>query len=378
MDKKVPNSKTSQKKKLIRTKREIKRIRLITAIVILVVAAILFYFIDSRSYVASVAGRRISKAEFEFFLSQQVSYTEVEEGLTTDEEKEKFWTTPADGQDPWEEAKIKALDLAKEYAIQLIKAKEAGFKVNNEIKTEVLYFLASMQGQMTDKQFTDYIKDVYGVSPRQLQHIWENYRLIDTFKEDYIDKNYEGKPVSDEEAKDYYNENKNSFDKVDISYVTFYKYDRETFKDLSEQEVEQKKKLANEALEKIRNGENMDSIIKSYTEETVSSDDSSDESEQSETFGKTTLQYSESNSLAKWAFENNVGDVDIVETDYVIYVAKIEKRTDFADVSDDVKTKMEEEAKEEFYNNVLDEWSLEPKYNITKNDIVYDSITYKK
>ena len=82
--------------------------------------------------------------------------------------------------------------------------------------------------------------------------------------------------------------------------------------------------------------------------------------------------------MAKWAFENNVGDVDIVETDYVIYVAKIEKRTDFADVSDDVKTKMEEEAKEEFYNNVLDEWSLEPKYNITKNDIVYDSITYKK
>ncbi|NLM75367.1 MAG: hypothetical protein GX187_04655 [Clostridiaceae bacterium] len=377
MDNKELKAKKSQsrpKKKLVRTNREIKRIKWITAITILVVAAITLYFIDTRSYVASVAGKRISKAEFEFFLNQQVAYTEQEENLTTDEEREKFWTTPADGQDPWEEAKIKALDLAKEYAVQLIKAKESGMKVDTEIKTEVLYLLASMQGQMTDKQFTDYIKGLYGVTPRQLQRIWENYRLIDRFKEGYIEENYEADPPGQEEIKNYYTENKNSFDEVDLSYVIFYKYDRENYEDLSEEEIEQKRQLANEALEKIKNGENMDSVIEDYTEETVSSEDS----EEPDPIGKLTLQYFEGNSLVEWAFENKVGDVDIIETDYVIYVARIENRTDFDDVSEDVKNSMEEEAKEEFYDDVLDEWSLEPKYNIIKNDTVYEAISYKK
>ena len=151
-------------------------------------------------------------------------------------------------------AKIKALDLAKEYAVQLIKAKESGMKVDTEIKTEVLYLLASMQGQMTDKQFTDYIKGLYGVTPRQLQRIWENYRLIDRFKEGYIEENYEADPPGQEEIKNYYTENKNSFDEVDLSYVIFYKYDKENYEDLSEEEIEQKRQLANEALEKIKNG----------------------------------------------------------------------------------------------------------------------------
>lgn len=135
--------------------------------------------------------------------------------------KGKILDNPADGQDPWEEAKIKALDLAKEYAVQLIKAKESGMKVDTEIKTEVLYLLASTQGQMTDKQFTDYIKGLYGVTPRQLQRIWENYRLIDRFKEGYIEENYEADPPGQEEIKNYYTENKNSFDEVDLSYVIF-------------------------------------------------------------------------------------------------------------------------------------------------------------
>ena len=59
-------------------------------------------------------------------------------------------------------------------------------------------------------------------------------------------------------------------------------------------------------------------------------------------------------------------------------MARIENRTDFDDVSEDVKNSMEEEAKEEFYDDVLDEWSLEPKYNIIKNDTVYEAISYKK
>src|SRR5690606_29279896 len=110
MDKKVgiKKAKTPQKKKLIKTEREKRITRIIVTIVIVLLAIGVYYFIDSGSYVATVNGQRISKPVYQFFLQQQLSATEYEEGLTTQEEKDKFWTTIADGQDPYETAKREA------------------------------------------------------------------------------------------------------------------------------------------------------------------------------------------------------------------------------------------------------------------------------
>jgi len=365
MDKKASKKKTGMsKKKLIRTRREIIRDRIIAAIVIVAVIAVSCFIIDSNSYVATVDGHRISKTEYLFFLSQQISITENSEGLTTDAEKNGFWTTPADGQDPFKAAKNKALDFSKDFTIQYIKAKEAGFKVDSEIKNQAATKISALKGQMTEQQFRAY----YNIGSRELQSIYEKSALIDKFKNKYLEDEYKAKEFTEDEIKAEYDKNKDAYDKVDISYITFFKFNDQGSM-LTDQEIEAKKKTAEEALEKIKQGEPITKVISQYTEEEPASED--------DTVGKETLSYNENSTLIKWAFENEIGALDIIETDYVIYVAQVDGRTDYEDVKADVKSSLEYQDREKFYESAIDSWGLEPRYNIIMNTRVYDSITYK-
>ncbi len=374
MDKKTLKDKasTSTKKKLIRTQREIKRTRFIVAIAIIIIIAAVYFIVDSGSYVATVDGHRISKSDYQFFLEQQIVSTETNEGLTTEEEKKEFWTTPADGQDPYEAAKSKALDFSKEFTIQYIKAKEAGFKIDAEIKNEVASLINSVKSQMTEKQF----QEQYKISSKDLQSIYEKFSLIGEFKNKYLEDNYTEKSYSEDEIKAEYDKDIKQYDKVDISYVTLYKFD-DSGVALTEEAIATKKKTAEEVLSKIQQGENIDQLIAKYTDEKASGED--------DIIGKAKLAYNEDTiyeyyiewNLIEWAFENNIGDTDIIETNNFIYIAKIDSRTTFDDVKDTVKKDMDTADRENFYNNAIDNWGLEPQYNIIKNDRVYDSISYK-
>ena len=111
MSKDAKKKNSSSKKNLIRTDAEKNRNKIIALIVVLLIAALVYFLIDSGSYIATIDGYRIPKSEFMFFLDQQMVATENEEGLSTKDEKEAFWTTPADGQDPYETAKEKPLTI---------------------------------------------------------------------------------------------------------------------------------------------------------------------------------------------------------------------------------------------------------------------------
>lgn len=378
-EKSVNNRKrVNQKKKLIMTTKEINRIKMISIIVVILIAAVVYYIADSSSYVATVDGNRISRSEFQFFLNQQVTYIEYLEELSTDKEKQEYWTTPVDGQDPWENAKSKALDFSKEYMIQLIKAQEMGLKVNSEIKNQAETYLATLKGSLTDRQLYNYVKSAYGVTPNELQKIYENLILIDEFKEKYLKENYVAEEITEAEVKAYYDEDPKKFDDVDISYVSFYKHDDDG-NDLTEDQLKEKRKTAETVLSKLKAGEDIDKLIKEYSEDADDSDNDSEDSDD-EKLGKATLSYSETSSLKNlidWVFSNKPGDSEIIETEYAIYVVKIESRTDFEDLKDEIKTTMEQEAEEKFYDDALNNWSLESKYNIIKNSRVYDSISYK-
>lgn len=374
MDKKKQrSSKGKAKKKLILTQKEANRLKIIITLAVLLVAALTYYIIDSSSYVATVDNQRISKAEFNFFLKQQQLVIEQEEGLSskTSDEIKEFWTKTTDGQNPWEEAKRDALDASKEYMVQLIKAKEAGFTVNTQIKNEAANILATYKSSMTDNQFESYVQYSFNVSARDLSRITENLLVIDDFRESYLKKNYQPAEISDEELKAYYEKDIKVFDKVDISYISFAKLGENGI--LSDEELEKKRKDAEALLERVKQGEDMDKLIAEYTEDTVPEDSDTP-------LGKATLTYSEGTlvqNLIDWAFNNKPGDSDIVETDFVIYVVKIDKRTSFEDVKANVKATMEDEAMDKFYEEALQSWSLEPKYNIVKNERVYESFTYK-
>ena len=371
----IKKGKTSQKKKLIKTEREKKITRLVVTAVLVIAAVLVYFIIDSGSYVATVDGYRISKPLYRFLLNQQMSATESEEGLTTQEEKDKFWTTIADGQDPFETAKREALNYSKEFMIQYIKAQEAGLKIDSAIKQQYESIITALRNQMSDKQF----KETYKVTPSEMLRIYEMYGAIDKFRTKYLEENFKPEEYTDEQLKAEYDKDPKQYDSADIAYITLSKRN-ESADLLSEDELEEKKLKAREALDKIKNGEPIEKVIAEYTEDKPASDDTDTSS-----LGKASVKYSQDSmfqyyiewDVLEWVFDHKPGDADIIETANSIYVVKIEARTGFEDVKETIKNTLVEKAKEEFYNDALESWGLESKYNIIKNERVYDSISYK-
>ncbi len=368
----------SSKKNLIKTQSEITRKRIIAIIVLLLIAVLVYIFIDSGSFVATIDGYRISKSEYKFFLEQQMVATENEEGLSTQDAKEAFWTTPADGQDPYETAKREALNYSKEFMVQYIKALESGLNITTEIKEQSATRVKSIKSSLgiTDKQF----EQQYKISSKDLQTLYEKIAVIDEYKKQFIDREFTVPEFTEEELKNNYEEFKLNYDKIDLSYITLYKFNNDG-ELITDEEAAEKMKTAEEALKKAQDGEDMAKLITQYTEE----DASEAGANPSRQIGKATISYSQDASyeyfldwsLIEWSFENKIGDIDIVESTYFIYVAKIDDRTDFGDVATNVKTTMSANAVERFYAEAIEGWGLESRYNVIKNDRVYDSISYK-
>lgn len=363
------------KKNLIRTKSESNRLKIMVTIAILLVAAIAYYLIDTGSYVATVDGNRISKYEYQFFLSQTQAEYEQKEGLysKTEQEKKDYWAKVTDGQNQWDKAKRDALETSKDYMVQLIKANEMGKKVDSDIKNEIDSFMASLQADKTDKEFSDQIKEAYKMSVNEFKKVTANLMLIDEYKAAYLSKQYTAKEISDNEIKAYYDKDHKKFDQVDISYILLSKYDEKGEK-LPKDQLDAKMNKAEEALDKIKKGELVDKVIANYTEAKPP------EGTSNENLGKAKLGYSQNaaiQSLIDYVFDNKPGDAGIVDTEYFIYVVKIENRTAFEDVKATIKTTMQNEEKEAFYENALQTWRLESRYNIIKNNRVYDSFSYR-
>lgn len=362
------------KKNLIMTRRQSNTIKIIVTIVVLLVAALTYYLIDSGSYVATVDGNRISKAEYQYFLTEQMFNTEYEAGIaySTQEEKDKFWTEPADGQDPWVVVKGLALDLSKDFMIERLKAHEMGLKVDSTNKSEIEAYMNSlMQNQgLTQRQFSATIRERYNISFSEFKRIYENFSLIEKFKSSYLSKNYKPAELKDEEIKAYYDKDPKKFDKVDIRFISLSKVDDQS-KELPQDKLDAKKKLAEEALNKIKQGEDINKVIEEYTEETKA-----EESEEPLGTAKG-LPYYASSELYEWVFDHKPNESGIVETDTGIFVVKIDKRTTFDDAKATVKTTMETEAREKFYADAKEAWRKESRYNILPNPRVYDSISYK-
>lgn len=362
--------KPDQKKKLIRTQSEAKRLRYIITIAVILVLAIVYYVVDSRSYLATVAGHRIAAYEYKFLLTQQVRNTEEEVGISDKsvDEKTAYWTKTEGGQNPWDIAKNETLNAAKEYMIQLIKAREMGLSVDNNIRSEVNSFLTSYQANASKQDFANWIKTYTGVSLDEYRKILENAKLIEKFRAAYITQNYKSDTVTDEELKTLYESDRKLFDKVDLRYARFAKTD-DSLNALSEEEITKKRDTAREALGKLRSGETIDNVIKTYSEDKPSTDNPD------APVGAATITYSTNygdQDIAEFAFNNKIGEAEVIETDYDIYVIFIADRTDF----EDVKSTVMEYHKLDFYSKALNGWKVDTKYNIIVNDVVYDAIKY--
>lgn len=339
-----------------------KRLIYIIAAVVLVLgaaAAATVYYYNSNSYVASVAGEKITKTEYLFFLGV-VKEQMLSEANVSSTDAGKFWTTNIEGKSAQEVAKDKALETAKEIKIQIIKAKENKIALDSSEISDINSKVDKMVSQLNGRDAANKeIQSKYGISLDDYIKIYKEYMLVNK----YAQAEQKKIDISDDQAKKYYqtDNNRDKVDKVTVRHILFSILDKDQ-KPLPEDKQKEAQKKANDILAKVRAGGDMKALANQYSEDPGVKENG----------GEYTFSINDSyvQEFKDWAFKAKVGETGIIKSDYGYHVMKLEKRTAFNDVKDAVK----ESVRNDEYNKKLEEWKKDSKYNVVKNQKVLDSI----
>ncbi|AGC69454.1 PpiC-type peptidyl-prolyl cis-trans isomerase [Thermoclostridium stercorarium subsp. stercorarium DSM 8532] len=339
-----------------------KKALIIILIVVVFAAGVLYFILDSRSYVAKVGGQKIMNYEYVFFLNTQKRVTESEAGVNDEEEKKELWTNTVDGEDPVAIVMNQALEIAKEFKVQLIKAKEANFKLSDAERKEINQ---NLNNWLKNEENRDYVKNKLGISIRQFKDVMVKSQLVSRFAYDYMQKHSDAVTVTDEEAEQYYNENRKNLDDVTVTYI-FVSADE----NMDSGQKAEKRKLAEEILEKIRQGTDMASLVKEYSE-----DPGVNESDGTYTFKYSSESHPQ--EVKDWAFGARIGDLGIVQTETGYYVIRLENRSDFEDKKELARSELKAKKLNEYYQNQVKDWLNDPYFNLIKNEKTLNSVTRK-
>ena len=335
-------------------------------VILLVLGGAIFgiNYVNATSYVATVAGEKITNPEYNYFLA--LVKGEMEQEGVSDQTIDSIPNS-----DVWvEQAKKEALDRAKEFKIQVIKAKEKGitleakdYKDIQSVKENLIsQIMSNLSAAGTTKNVREQaekdFKKVYNISLKQYGKIVEDLKLVYKFSEGEQKK----LTATDDEIKDHYNKNKNDFDIVTIRQALLATVDIQTGQPLAEDKIKEAEKKANETLEKAKAGEDMIALVKA-----VSNDPAVSENE-----GKLEVNYISDwpKEFKDWVFGNKKGDIGLVKSDYAYHVIKIEDRTSF----DSAKEKVKSAVLANKYEEIVDKWAKEPQYDVVKNGNVMESI----
>ncbi len=335
-----------------------------TTVIILIISVFVLlagYFIyASFSYVAKVGSAKIENHEYIFFLIAQKINTESEAGAIDEYRKKELWKNPADGEDPISVVMNQALENAKEFKIQLIKANEAKFKLSEQERKDIRAYL---DDTLKNQSNIAYVKNDLGLTLTQFKDIVWKSELAGSFAYDLMEKNSDNFPVTDDEAKAFYDENKAYIDEVALRRLII------PTEGLTEEQINEKKKLAEDLLSKIKSGEDMIALIKEHSEDTCYVDE-----------GLYTFTYDEDIfeiEVKDWAFSVEPGESGIVQVQSGIYVLRLENKKGFEDKKAQIISSLKSEKLNVFYYKQLEEWKNDPEFNLIKNENVLNRITNK-
>lgn len=323
---------------------------IVLAIALIVVGT--FYYFDSKGYVAKVGGEKITTTEYNFFLGSikmNMEQTVQTQGadLTT------FWNSKIDGKDAKEVAKTKALDEAQKFKIQLIKAKEAGLKLEAADKTKILSSIDDQVKQLGNTEVDNQLKQTYGITLQQYKDIILDLNLVGK----YADQEEKKITLTDADYQDAYKAIENA-DKVTVRHILFMTVDSSTQQPLSQDKQDEAKKKAEDVLAKVKAGGNMKDLAAQYSEDPGSKDNS----------GQYTISKGEMvKEFEDWAFSAKPGDTGLIKSSYGYHVMQKPK---FEDIKDSLKS---DTLYSKYIKNIED-MKKDTKFDIIKNQKVYDSI----
>jgi foldase protein PrsA len=349
-----------------------KIIAIASAVVLLLGAGGWLYYINATNYVAKIKGEKITTDEFNFFLGS--AKTEMQSKAKVDTKNETalkaFWNTTIGGEPARDYAKQEALDSAKEFKIQLMKAKEKGLKLDDGNLKDVKSTLDNIKKGMASKAGGDgsgekEFKKTYNIGYDKYEKILKDLMLV--YK--YVEGELPTFEVTDAEMEKYYKEKADTVDTVTIRQILFAKMDLTSAegKEYTEQEIKDKKAKAEDVLKKIKAGEDAEKLALTLSDDTTVKEKKG----LIEINAKSSLNIE---GLQEWALDHKPGDADILDTDYGYFVVKVEKRTTYDDVKDKVKEAVQTQ---KFLDRLNNEWKKDPQYDVVKNDSIYNKMNIK-
>lgn len=330
-----------------------KAIYIIAAVVLIIAVAIggTVYWTSANSYVAKVGGEKITKAEYNFFLNSVKAQMEQEVQATGGDVK-AFWNSKVGGEDAKEVAKNKALEEAQKIKIQMIKAKENNVTLTKEEADGIAKNIDDQVKQIGKVEADKQLKEMYNITVSEYKAIAKEMTLV----QKYSSQEQQKMQPTEDDYKEAYKAIE-SADTVTVRHILVSTVDAEQ-KPLPADKQEEAKKKADDILAKVKAGGNMKDLAAQYSEDPGSKDKAGQY-----TFGKGEMM----KEFEDWAFGAKPGDTGVVKTDYGYHVMK---KPTYEELKDSIKG----EAGYYKYIKSVDELKKDTKYNVVKNQKVFNSI----
>ncbi|WP_455539795.1 peptidylprolyl isomerase [Terrisporobacter sp.] len=301
--------------------------------------------------VATVNGKEITLGNYEKLLA--LNKLSMESYYGSD-----IWSTKVDGKKTYE-------DTLRDMVLE------------NMISSEVIYQQAEKDKVApTDKQVQEQINTFNKQTEKDEKYKKELEKMgIDEdflkyqFSRDLASSNLQAKfeddtKVSESEMKKYYEKNKADYytDTVDASHILLKTID-DKGKELSAEKKKEAKKKAEEALAKIKAGEDFAKVAKEYSQDSTASNGG-----ELGTFGKGQMVP----EFEKVAFSMKPGQVsDIVKTQYGYHIIKVTKKVDkqqsFKEVKSQIKSTLLSEKYTKYIEKLKKDSTIEKKEDVVKS-----------
>lgn len=307
------------------------------------------YRVDKGSVVMTVDGVDIYENQFRFFAT-----------LVLEQEDSVYSLLHTEGIDQNLTLKNNVVNFTKEYIFRLREAQAAGITLSEEerktledsMRNEYEQYKKVGDRTLSGDRFYDYY---YGLTEDQFRQFWTDWALVEKYNsqcEAEADTSPEQQARAYEEFRDY-------LYGCNATVLSL------SLKDLSEEEQETKKALANELLTQIQEGTDMGVLVRKHC----------DDSELVRTLGEVKITPSFRYSFPEiYEFTENAaeGDIAVVESESAVYIIRCNDFEDFDDLRD--TDEMIEWTRLFSVNQHISELVQSNKYAWKLNESVYNKI----